>query len=218
MSKAEKEWYDTFSNLPFRAEIESENGETTSMTINSASITKEGITTNILDDEITLSVNQTDGDNLSKSSAILTVPQNDKTKSEIRTTGNANVKNSEKYYKIEPLSKRNLKIKSSQGNKARIKIGKQIDENFEYLDILFLTGETHPHITFYPDGNGKFIGLRGFDCRLKSILDYDPNSKNISPSAIEIEVKNINEKLRLDFSFDNKNEIISLTKWSFLEL
>ena len=218
MSKEEKEYYDNFSNLPFRAEIISENGNASSMTISSAVLTKNGITTNLFEDEITLSVNKPDGDSLNKSSATLTVPHNEKTKSEIITAGNADVKNSKNYYQIQPLTKKNLKIISPQRNKARIKIDKQIDNDFEYFDILFLTGRTHPHIAFYPDGNGKFIGLRGFDCDLKSVLNYNPSTKIISPSTIEIEVKNINEKLRMDFSFNNENNSVTLTKCNFIEI
>lgn len=210
------DWVQRISNLPFGARIYSENGEqSSSMTISSAKITKDGVTTELLNDSITLSTNQVSGDKTKIASASISIPQDAEEKSEFIIIGNATITNPNVHYSITPFVKR--KIVSEKGIKAQIKISKQVDPfEFDFFDVLILTGAVHPHITFFPDGNGKYFGQRGMLCKLITSLDYNPIEKNISPSEISIEIEDLSEKLIMKFEFDNDKKTVTLIDLYFV--
>lgn len=209
--------------LPLRAEITSKEGTSSSMKVSNARITKDGIETTLLDEEITLSTNTTDGDKTSGASARLSIPVNRQFKPEILTKGNASVTNTTSVYDIEILNnpKNGLKIDSETGLFAVIRVKSQRDKGFEYFDVLFgpkgqseLINEKgekeRPHIAFYSEGNGKFIRLSGYDWELTSKLEYDPASKNIYPSCIEIYSDEHSEKIVMDFEFNSDERKVTL--------
>lgn len=210
------DWIQRVSNLPFGARIYSESGEESfGMTISSAKITKDGVTTELLDDSITLSTNQVSGDKTKIASASISIPQNAEEKSEFIIIGNATITNPSVHYSITPFAKQ--KIVSEKGTKAQIKITRQVDPfEFDFFDVLILTGAVHPHITFFPDGNGKYFGQRGMLCKLITSLDYNPIDKNISPSEISIEIEDLSEKLIMKFEFDNDKKTITLVDQYFI--
>ena len=208
--------------LPFRAEVISEDGKSSSIHVSNAKTIIDGVETILFDDEITLSTNSVDGDNTNEASASLSIPVNDKTKPEIKIKGNACVTNNKDAYAIGIKDdKKKLKIKSSNGLFAVIRIAKQRDADFHYFDVLFGSkgqAETidqngqknRPHIAFYSTGNGKFIRLSSFDCELNSTLDYDKEMQSIYPSSIDIFSYGHSESIILDFKFDSNKEKVTL--------
>ena len=207
--------------LPFRAEISSENGSTSSMTVTSASVDNGYGKKTLFDDEVTLSIGSSAGDSIDKSSAQFTVPVNSYDKPKIATSGNAIVANNTSSYSmtIEGGAKK-LKIKSESGLFSVLRIAKQRDTGIDYLDVLFGTkgekeisdqsgSKNRPHIAFHPDGNSKFIRLSGYECELKSILDYDTMNKQISPATVEIYSNIHSEAIFIEFEFfSSRNEVV----------
>ncbi|MDI1304657.1 MAG: hypothetical protein PSX42_07425 [bacterium] len=212
----ENDWMQRVSNLPFGARIYSKNAEESfGMTISSAKITKDGVTTELLNDVITLSTNQVSGDKTDVALASISIPQNVDEKSEFIIIGNATITNPSVHYSITPFAKH--KIVSEKGIKAQIKISKQYEPfEFDFFDVLILTGAVHPHITFFPDGNGKYFGQRGMLCNLTTSLNYAPIEKKISPSEISIEIENLAEKLIMKFEFDNNIKTVTLVDQYFI--
>lgn len=212
-----KQLFKKLSNgeLPFCAEIISADGQNSSMEIHGASYIKDGVETVLVKDRIVLSTNAVNGDKVS-SSASIAVPIKNEELPKISINGNASVTNNTGHYSIEPLENHRLYIVSKNNIKAEIKVSKQRDGGFDYFDVLFLVGETHPHLTFYPDGNGKYFGLRNYNCELKSILDYNAIEKTISPSKISIEVADISEKLIMNFEFNNNTKTVKLNNVNFV--
>lgn len=223
--KEHKDWVSwnerVFSKGSFFAEIQSTNGISRSMKVCNASITKNGVTTTLFEDEITLSVNSVTGDKIGESSAIFIVPQDNNKSAKIKISGNASVVNKKEHYNINIINnKKKLKCKSNNGLSATLRIGKQIDENFDYFDVIFgLAGKeeiansegvkNRPHVTFYPSGNGKFIRLSNYPCDFESELGYCPNGNDIFPSKLVIHIKDFFEKLVLNFKFNQQiNKVI----------
>ena len=60
--------------LPFRAEVSSVDGSSSSMKVQNAKIVVDGVETTLLDDEITLSTNTVEGDKTNRSTSILSIP------------------------------------------------------------------------------------------------------------------------------------------------
>lgn len=222
-----KAWIDRVSKLPFRAEIRSENGASGSLTVHSSSITKYGKTTELFNDSIALTTNTTAGDNTENSFAILSVPQDKETPSEIFTDGNASVTNSNNQYQIKIKDdKKKLKLKSKNGLFATIQIVFRRDCQFECFDILF--GESgkeepineqgikqRPHLTIFPDGNNKFFRLVGYKCKMESELQYNTDNKTIYPITSCITLEDYAEQLKLDFIFIKPDNTVQLESAEF---
>lgn len=223
--------------LPFRAEIVSSSGEKSSMKIFNAGFVKDGIEQVLFDDEITLETNTINGDNVGESSAMITIPFKNNNPSEIITKGNAVVSNFIKddsanfYYLIDikDQAKKGLKIEDRNGLFAKIKINKQRDKGFFYFDLFFGMKyrpenigpdgqKDRPHLAFYPDGNGKFIRLSGYDCEMISNLNYNPNDKKIYPSQIQIIVNPYSKKIVMDFEFNLESNLVTLMGGKFMDL
>lgn len=224
--------------LPFRAESISSNGAASSMKVLNAKVIQDGLETVLFDDEITLSTNTIDGDKTQDSSARIIIPTNDHSPPEISTTGNASVVNSSHdgssespYYDIaiQDNPKRGLKIKGSDGLFATVKIAKQRNKGFSYFDVYFgvkgakeVVGadgqKNRPHIAFYPEGNGKFIRLSGYDCEIVNVLNYDPKEKEIYPSQIEIIISSHAKKIVMNFELNSESNLVTLLGGEFLDI
>jgi hypothetical protein len=214
--------------LPFRAEIISESGESSSMKVYNAKIVTDGVETVLFDDEVTLSTNSADGDSTKNSSAAFIVPIHRDRNPEILLNGNATVSNEQPYFTIAMKdNKKQIKIKSDTGLFAIIRIATQRDAGFQYFDLLFgqkgqseqvdETGsKMRPHIAFYPTGNGKFVRLSGFDCEIKGELGYDVKGKTVFPSSISIESNEHSETISLSFDFSKEDKIAVLTGATFV--
>jgi len=215
-SNQNNDWIQRVSNMPIGVRIYSEDAEESfGMKINSAKVTKDGITSELLNDSITLVTNQVSGDKTEVASASICIPQNVVDNSEFMIIGNATITNPSVHYSITPFDK--LKIVSAKGTKAQIKISKQTDPyEFDFFDVVILTGAVHPYITFFPDGNGKYFGQRGMLCKLITSLEYDQIEKKISPSEISIEGENLSEKLIMKFEFDNEKNTVRLINQYFM--
>jgi hypothetical protein len=215
------QWCEKISELPFRAEIRSTNGASLSMRVTNASVTKDGIKKKLFEDDITLSVNSTNGDTLEESYAIFSVPQNNKKSSEIKLGGNACVENKKEHYSISLYGdKKKIKVESRKGLFASIKISTQRNAGFDYFSIYYGKKgkievknsdglKNRPHVDFYPSGNGKYIRLSGYPCDFESDLEYCPKENNIFPSKLTIKIKEFYEKLILEFKFyQERNTVI----------
>jgi hypothetical protein len=221
------DWITKVSNLPFRAEIRTENGASGSMMVNSASVTKDGAVQELFNDQITLSINQGEGDKMENSYAIISIPQDKKAKPEIQIVGNAYVKNTTEPYNIAIKdSPRELKIKSPNGLFAIIKIVLRRDCGFNCFDLLF--GEAgrkeiknedgikeRPHLTIFPDGNNKFFRLVGYKCKMEGKLEYEASDKTIYPINSIIVFDEYSEKLVLSFTYKKDINTIELYSAKF---
>ena len=118
------------------------------------------------------------------------------------------------------------KIESSAGLYALMSLGYQRDQNFQYFNILFgAKGQpetvdpegrkSRPHISLYPDGNGKFIRLSQYKCVLHSRLNYDPSTGVISPATISIDCQDFAEQLVLKFEFHPDATTVVLSEAAF---
>jgi hypothetical protein len=209
-------------NLAFFSKVTSSSGSAAGVKISNASIIIDGEETVLIDDDINLQTNSIDGDNTNRSSAELRVPFDSKQKPEIKTQGNATVKNGDISYYIEISGNpKKLKIKSDKGLFAIIRLVEQRNGGYYYFDILFgkkgeteklnnRTEKTRPHIAFYPDGNGKFLRLSNYECQLSSVLDYKPEECQIVPSIVEIHPTKFIEKIVLKFEYVPQKKLVIL--------
>jgi hypothetical protein len=204
-----------------RYEISGSGLEPESMIASSAYISRDGIEEVIFEDDITLSTNdvRSHGESGSFSSASLSIDVKTK-KAVINTVGNASVRNKNAYQKIQFAGgKKNLKALSSTGWFASVKLKYQRNAEHDYVDVYFgISGreekvtndgqKDRPHISFYPDGNGKFIRLSGYKCILKGELTYDTSTSAILPVKLKIEIEDSTEDLILIFQHAQSDGLI----------
>jgi hypothetical protein len=221
--KPSKSLYDKFvdGELPFTSRIISKDGETSSMVISKASVTINGQTKTLIDEEITLSTNTVSGDKTEESVTLISIPITDLSKGTIKTIGNAQVLNSQEYLDIEINSTNNkMSLRSPNGLFASLQISKQRDLDFNFLTIFFgLKGikefknkegrKNRSDIAIYPNGNGKFIRLcdenGDYDStwEITNEITYETDKKIMYPSVITLSSKIHTEKLTLNFNFQN---------------
>lgn len=215
--KNEPSWFERVSNAPFFVRISSSDGQPAGMTISSASITKNGVKTILLDEELTVSVGSVNGEKTQESLALLSIPQHEAMLGEIRTSGNACISNNSEHHSICIAATCIKKIRSNGGLFANVRIKKQNEPSFDHFDILCgpKGKKEHSHITFYPEGNGKFIGFREENCRLETKLCYDNADKNIFPSEAIIHFNDYSETLTLTFDFNNIAKLVTLNDAAF---
>jgi len=207
--------------IPFTARIISKDGEASSMVISEASVTINGRTKILIDEDITLSTNTVSGDKTEESVTLISIPITDSSKDTIKTTGNAQVLNNQEYLDIEINTSNNeMSSRSSNGLFASLKITEQRDLEFNFLTILFGVknnkefvneegGKNRSDIAIYPNGNGKFIRLSDkngdFDStwEIANEITYESDKKIMYPSAITLSSKMHTEKLILNFNYHN---------------
>lgn len=207
--------------LPFRAEIISESGEAASMEVHHASITRDGRTTVLLDEKVTLATNSTRGDRTTTSGASISIPADGLSLGAIRTAGNASVSNVARPPKILLTGgKKELKAKSKSGllfvvARVRLDHATQI----ECFDFLFgARGQSEnvdesgkkqrPHIVLYPNGNGAFIRLSGHDCEIESDMQYCSGVRQVIPQQLRIKSIDFGQTIEVKFSAENPNEVV----------
>jgi SEC-C motif len=218
------EWVEEVSNLPFRAEITSMDGSEGSMKVSSAKIIKDGKEEVLFEDEIELKTNSVDGDKIKESTAIFIAPQKDEAPKVI-SFGNASVTNEKEVKQISLFdNKKKMKTESDSGHFASAKIGLQINSGLHYFQLFFgvsgkkeIVGESgtkdRPHIDFYPSGNGKYIRLSEYKCKLETKSGYEKDGKIIFPSKARIELEDYNEYLELEFTYEN--DVATLQSMNF---
>lgn len=212
--------------LPFSAQIVSRNEETASMEVLHASITQGGQTTILLDEKIDLATNLTRGDRTKSSMASISISTDGFSAGTIKTSGNASVSNVGQFPKVALANgAKKLKANSNSGLFVVARTGFQRDSKIGYFDFLFgMRGQSEgvdesgykqrPHIALYPDGNGKFIRLRGHNCELEADMFYCVGTRQIVPQQLRIKSLESGETVAITFSADNPAEII-LTKIFF---
>lgn len=201
--------------LPFRAEIISCDGEPSSMEVHHAAITRDGLTTVLLDEKVTLYTNSTPGDKTENSSASISIPADGVSPGIIRNVGNASVSNDAIPTSILLAGgAKQLKKKSNSELFVIARIGKQRDTEFNYFDLLFgrqgqdesideSGRKNRPHIAFYLDGNGKFIRLADHNCELEGELQYSASSGQLVPRKLLIKSADFAETVELMFSVNS---------------
>ena len=207
--------------LPFTAQIISENGEASSMEVSHASITQNGRTTVLLDEKVTLTTNSTRGDKTTASVASISIPADGVSTGIIRTVGNASVSNAALPPKILLFGgKKKLKAKSKSGLLfvvARIEVDR--DTRIECFDFLF--GEPgqsehadesgkkqRSHLALYPNGNGAFIRLFGHNCEIESDMQYHAGARQVVPQQLRIKSTDSGQTIEVGFTAENPNEIV----------
>lgn len=216
------ELYRKFSNneLPFTGYISTTDGTPASMKAQRASIISDGVETVLFDGDMTLSLNSVGGDVIQNSSVTFSIPPQGKP--EIKILGNASaISQTEQRCFVEfKNQKKEIKVESPKGLFAIIRLKKQGDADFLFLDILFgVKGQSETidengrkdrtHISFYPDGTGKFIRISSRHCELESELGYQPSSRSIFPSKITVFSPEFSEKLIMLFDYSpNENKAI----------
>jgi len=206
--------------LPFRAEIISSKGAPSSMEVYHAAITRDGLTTVLLNEKVTLSTNSASGDKTENSSASISIPADGMSPGIIRTVGNASVSNDVIPTKILLASgAKKLKEKSNSGLFVVARIRLQHDTQIEFFDFIFgrcgqdesvdeAGQKQRPHIAFYPDGNGKFIRLAGHNCELEGELQYSAASRLVVPKKILIKSADFAETVEIMFSFTSSGPTV----------
>jgi hypothetical protein len=206
--------------LPFTAQIRSQSGESSSMEVHHASITQDGRTTVLLDEKITLSTNSTSGDKTTASAASISIPTDGLSYGAIRTVGNASVSNIANPPKISlAAGVKKLKATSESGLFVVARTALQRDTQIEYFDFLFgVSGQTEhvddsgekqrPHITIYPDGNGKFIRLSGHNCEIESDMQYSSGVRQVLPQMMRIKSLDTGQTIEVVFSTETPNVVV----------
>ena len=206
--------------LPFTAQIRSHSGESSSMEVHHASMTQDGRTTVLLDEKITLSTNSTSGDKTTTSAASISIPTDGFSLGAIRTVGNASVSNIANHPKISlAAGVKKLKATSESGLFVVARTGLQRDTQIEYFDFLFgVSGQTErvddsgekqrPHITIYPDGNGKFIRLTGHSCEIESDMQYSSEARQVLPQLLRIKSLDTGQTIEVVFSTEAPNVVV----------
>jgi hypothetical protein len=207
--------------LPFTAQIRSQSGESSSMEVHSASITQHGRTTVLLDEKVTLTTNSTRGDKTTTSVASISIPADGVSLGEIRTVGNASVSNVSRPPKITLFGgRKELKAKSKSGLLyvvARIELDRETQ--IECFAFMFgVCGQSEhtdesgikqrPHIALYPDGNGAFIRLAGYNCEIESDMTYHSEKHQVIPQQLRIKSTDSGQTIEVEFSAENPDEIV----------
>ena len=209
--------------LPFGVGIISKSGESTSMNVSMASITRDGQTTIILDEKITLSVNSTKGDKTPNSSALLSIPADGFSPGKIITIGNASVSNNSSFSEIALINNRKCLFVKNERFFVKVKITKT-----KFFDFFFglpgqsepkdpISGEKlRPHLQICPDGNGGYIRLRGLkkdneeaDYEIKDARKYFSKERLIFPQQLFIKSPNCEEILEATFSVEENKVILN---------
>lgn len=206
--------------IPFTAQIISKSGEPGSMEVSRASITQNGHTTVLLDEKIRLATNSTHGDRTTSSVASISIPTDGSSPGAIRTLGNASVSNAGQHLEIALAgSVKKLKVTSDSGLFVVARIGLQRDTQIAYFDFLFgMCGQSEsldesgdksrPHIALYPDGNGKFIRLSGYNCEIEGDMQYHAETCQILPQQLRIKSSDLGETIEATFSTENSAQVV----------
>ena len=206
--------------LPFTARIISKSGEASSMEVSHASITQNGHTTILVDEKVTLATNSTHGEKTTSSVASISIPADGSSPGAIRTAGNASVSNAAQFRAIALAGDaKKLKATSNSGLFVVARLGLQSETQIEYFDFLFgVKGQSEevnesgekqrPHITLYPDGNGKFIRLSGHNCEIEGDMQYNAGTHRVLPQQLRIKSSDLGETIEVTFSTEHSALVV----------
>ncbi len=208
--------------LPFRAEIRSEGGTPSSMTLSRATITNELGVHKVFEDEIELSVG---GDG--PSVAIFEVPVQTEKPGLINTIGDAKVTNQSGYFDVRINGAKKISIKSRNGIFASIKTQTQRNIDADVCHIFF--GESgrieavgangqkdRPHICLASTGTGLFRRLGSYKCSVATQSAYERRSKTLSVTSVHINIEDWAEQLEVSFEVDHSNREVRIKNARFV--
>jgi hypothetical protein len=208
------------------ARVKSSDGAHAQIDIASMSLSRDGFTSDLIEEHISLSTNAQVGDITNKSAAIISFPLNSLNEGIIQTSGNASVSNNPKPIMLQICGGSDqIKVKSANGLFVIARLRLQRNTGFQYFDILFGTAnrretlnasgaKQRPHLSFYPDGNGKFIRLADYKCELETMQKYNAQQKQIIPSSIRIRSLEHMEIIELNFE-SSDSAIVNLKEIRF---
>jgi hypothetical protein len=213
--------------IPFFARVRSVDGEQGGVEISHVSVTRNGQTTELLNDDIKLATNTVKGDLTSASVAMISIPIDGRSQGTIRTVGNATVSNPAEPLQIKLKdNKKDMKQKSDFGLWVNARIGLHRDTQTYSFEFIFgvqgqkeevdETGrKNRTHISICPDGNGKFLRLAG-NCEIEGEMLYFAASRRVQPNCIRIKSSDFKEILEVTFLYDDSNNIVCLEAMHFL--
>ncbi len=210
--------------IPFRAEIESVSGKSSSMTISGASVVDDRGVHQVFSDEIELSVG---GDGPAK--AVFEVPIQTAKMGQVITTGDAKITNKTEFYNVSIVAARKLKAKSPNGLFATVTTQTQRDIGVDVCHVYFgaegkeesigIGGKKdRPHIVFASTGAGLFKRLASYNCSISSRSTYERRSKVLSVSSIRIDIADWNEALEVTFDVDHAKVETRATSIGFVPI
>jgi SEC-C motif len=197
--------------LPFTARISSTGGESSQFTVSHVSVTRGGVRTVLLEEEIAVSTNAVAGDKTANSAAVISIPVDGDSRGSIRTSGNASVSNGGSVVELALRGgAKKMKAVSPTGLYAVVRLGIQRSTSQQYLDVLFGTSgkaeptdatgtKQRPHISICPDGNGHFLRLAGHSCQIEAQMTYESATRQVVPNIFLIRSMEHQEVLELVF-------------------
>ncbi len=206
--------------LPFRAEITSKDGSSSSMEVSNVTVIRDGVATTLVDERLVLSTNSIEGDKTGHAAATISVPVDGRSPGTITTIGNASVTNDGTPPRISiEGGKKKLRATCPGGLFAVARIATQRDTGSGYFDFLFgrsgdaeTTDEAgrknRSHVAIHPDGNGKFIRLSGHACDLQGDSEYDATARTVRPRVIRIRSTDLGAIVEAVFSSATPGECV----------
>ena len=174
----------------------------------------------VLKDPISVSVNSIAGQRSDSSFVQLTVPTDGTSHGSIQTIGNAAVKGkiAAKIIGIKG-GKKQIRAENFKGFFAKVFLGFHRDSQLHCFELIFgkhglsetkddSGSKDRPHLAFYPDGNGSFIRLEGYDCTIESAMTYSAATGEIQPKTARIIFHEENLALVLRFLEDHEEKIV----------
>jgi hypothetical protein len=209
--------------LPVTAQLISENGEPSSMQVGEVVVNQDGVGRVLSEEMLTLTTNSVPGDKTQKSVACLSLPVDGSTGS-ISTLGNATVNNGTLPLRLRLSGgAKKLRTSSHSGGFAVAQIRLQNNTQLEYFDLIFGSKgqaefvddagrKNRSHVTFHPDGNGKFLRLAGHECEIATEQVYSATDKSIVPRKAKFISPHFSETLVAEFTATNGTvELVSIT-------
>ena len=214
-------------SLPFFAQVRTEGGSTNSFTVHEATVTRGYFKKDLLTAPVTLSINETAGNLTQVAHAQLVVPTSGTGTGTAATTGNAAVSMGQSNFELAlAAGKKSLRLSSSNGMFAVLRVGRQRNDGTQYFDVLFgRSGQSEeinqsgqkmrPHIAIAPDGNGTFLRLEGHQCEVESTMAIGSASGPIYPDTYRIRSLELAACIELRFVRTGAN-VIELQSASFV--
>jgi hypothetical protein len=200
--------------IPFGARIINDSGEVSSMELHGASVTRDGVTTVLIEDKLVISTNTTPGDPTKRAAATLSVPIDGTSPGTITTHGNASVANSQKAPGI-AIAGGKKKLKASKdGFFVVVCIQVQRNTGLPFVQVFFgREGQSEapdasgvkprPHVEFHPDGNGKFIRIGGHDCEIEGHMEYLAAARTVRPQVVRVRSVELSVTAEIIFSTES---------------
>ncbi|MCR4377099.1 MAG: SEC-C metal-binding domain-containing protein [Rhodospirillales bacterium] len=209
--------------LPFRAEIQSDDGKPASLKVMGATVINESGEQIIFEDEIELTVGEH-----GPSKAVFEVPIQKDKPGRILTVGGAKVIGTAEFYNF-CLASKKLEAKSPNGLFASIKTQRQRDIGADVCHIYF--GEKgreesvgadgqkdRPHICLASTGAGLYTRLASYKCTIMSSASYERDSKVMSVDTVSIKVEDWREVLKVSFSVDHSDKSVEIIQANFVPI